>query len=191
MAGNTQHVAGPHGNRWRMTVWGVAACMLLLPFVAMQFTREVNWDGADFAVFGAMLLVACGTHELAARMTGNGMYRAAVGVAVVAAFLLFWMNLAVGLIGSEDNPANLMYDGVLAVGIVGAIVARFQPRGMALVLVAMALAQVLAALIAGVLTRWSVPLQIVILNGGFAALWLLSAWLFRRAADERSAMAMP
>ena len=27
-----------------------------------------------------------------------------------------WMNLAVGIIGNEENPANLVYSGVLAVG---------------------------------------------------------------------------
>ena len=58
------------------------------------------------------------------------------------------MNLAVGIIGTEDNPANLMYGGVLAVGIVGAIIARFQPHGMARALVATALAQALVAVIA-------------------------------------------
>ena len=58
---------------------------------------------------------ACGTCELAARMTGNSAYRAAVGVAVAAAFILVWMNLAVGIIGTEDNPAKLMYGGVLPV----------------------------------------------------------------------------
>jgi hypothetical protein len=45
----------------------------------------------------------------------------------VAAFILIWMNLAVGIIGSEDNPANLMYGGVLAVAIVGAFMVRFRP----------------------------------------------------------------
>src|ERR687893_678489 len=46
-------------------------------------------------------------------------------------FILVWMNLAVGVIGSEDDPLNLMYGGVLAVGIIGAVVARFQPDAMA------------------------------------------------------------
>jgi hypothetical protein len=58
-------------------------------------------------------------------MTDNRAYRAAVGVAIAAAFILVWMNLAVGIIGSEDNPANLMYGGVLAIGIIGAVIARF------------------------------------------------------------------
>src|SRR5919112_4354638 len=86
-------------------------------------------------------------------MTGNTAYRAAVGVALVAAFILVWMNLAVGIIGSEDNPANLMYGGVLAVGLIGAVMVRFQPHGMTNVLLGMALAQALAAGLA-LIFRW-------------------------------------
>jgi hypothetical protein len=168
----------------------IAALILLLPLVAMQFTDEVDWDETDFVVMGAMLFAACGTYELAARMTGNVAYRAAVGVAVVAAFILVWMNLAVGIIGSEDNPANLMYGGVLAVAILGALVVRFQPRGMARTLAATALAQALVgviALIAGLgSTGANWPRVIVVLTAFFAALWLLSAWLFRKAAREQT-----
>jgi hypothetical protein len=169
---------------------------LLLPLVAMQFTDEIVWDETDFIVMGAMLFGACGTYALAARMTGNVAYRAAVGVAVVAAFILIWMNLAVGIIGSEDNPANLMYGGVLAVAILGALVVRFQPRGMARALAATALAQALVgviALIGGLgSTGANWPRVIVVLTGFFAALWLLSAWLFRKAAREQtSARAAP
>jgi hypothetical protein len=123
MAGNAGNGGGRRGSRWRIAVWGTAALMLLLPLLAMQVTDEVDWDTADFAIFGAMLVGAGGTYELAARITGNTPYRAAVGVAIAAAFILVWMNLAVGIIGTEDNPANLMYGGVLAVGIVGAIIA--------------------------------------------------------------------
>ena len=35
------------------------------------------------------------------------------------------MNLAVGIIGTKDNPANLMYGGVLAVGIISFSMFRF------------------------------------------------------------------
>lgn len=92
------------GRFWRIAPWVVAALILLLPLGAMQFTDEVVWAETDFAVFGAMLFAACGAYELAARMTGDIAYRAAVGVAVVAAFILLWISLAVGIIGSEDNP---------------------------------------------------------------------------------------
>lgn len=57
------------------------------------------------------------------------------------------MNLAVGLIGNEENLANLMYIGVLAVGLIGAAIARLEPGGMARVLFAMALAQTLVPLL--------------------------------------------
>jgi hypothetical protein len=164
--------------------------MLLLPLFAMQITDEVKWDAADFAIVGAMLAAACGTFELAARMTGDTLYRAAVGVAVVGAFILVWINLAVGLIGSEGDPANLMYGGVLAVAIIGAFIARFRPHGMARALAATALAQALVGVIALAAgfgsTAPSFPEAIVCLTGFFAGLWLISAWLFRKAARERT-----
>lgn len=163
---------------------------MLLPLFAMQVTDEVDWDVADFAIFGAMLVGAGGTYELAARMTGNNAYRAAVGVALASAFILVWMNLAVGVIGTEDNPANLMYGGVLAVGIVGAVIARFQPHGMARALVATALAQAFVAVIALIAGLGSTgpiwPRDILILTGFVVALWLISAWLFRKAAREQT-----
>jgi hypothetical protein len=164
------------------------ACILLLPLVAMQYTDEVDWDLTDFAVAGALLFGAGFTYELVASQAGHIAYRAAVGVAVAAALLLVWMNLAVGLIGSEDNPANLLYVVVLAVGIIGACIARLQPRGMARALGAMAFAQALVAVMA-LIAGWgypgSGPREIVALNGFFVALFVGSAWLFRRAAHRR------
>ena len=190
MAGNTENGGARGGRFWRMSPWVIAALILLLPLVAMQFTDEVAWDETDFAIMGMILFGACGIYELAARRTGNIAYRAAVGVAVVAAFILIWINLAVGIIGSEDNPANLMYGGVLAVAIVGALMVRFQPHGMARALATTELAQALVGGIAvsagwgsaGANWRW----PIVVLTGFFAALWLGSAWLFRKAAREQS-----
>ena len=179
---------GQHRHLWRIAPWMIAALLLLLPLAAMPFTDQMNWDGTDFFAFGIMLLGVCGAYELAARVMGSTAFRAAVGVAVVAAFILIWMNLAVGIIGSEDNPANLMYAGVLAVAVLGGLVVRFQPHGMAHVLVATALAQAVVGVIAlsaglgSTGANW--PQVIVVLTGFFSALWLLSAWLFRKAARE-------
>jgi hypothetical protein len=190
MPGNAENGGGRRGSRWSRAAWTVAALLLLLPWFAMQVTDQVVWDAADFATFGAMLVGAGGSYELAARMTGNAAYRAAVGVALAAAFVLVWMNLAVGIIGPEDNPANLMYGGVLAVGIVGAVIARFKPVGMTRALSATALAQALVAVIALTAGSGSTgpgwPWEILILTGFFAVLWLISAWLFRKAAREQT-----
>jgi hypothetical protein len=175
------------GGRWRIVAWAGAAALLLAPLLAMQVTDQVSWDGIDFVFAGALILAVGVAYELAAKRTRNGAYRAAVGVAVATAAILVWMNAAVGIIESEDNRANVMYGGVLAVGIVGAAVARLRPRGMAWALVATALAQALVAaiaLVAGLGSPGSGPLEILVLNGFFAALWLMSAWLFRRAGRE-------
>jgi len=105
----------------------------------------------------------------------------------VATFLIVWVNLAVGIIGEPDNPANLMYIGVPAVGIVGAIMARFQAKGMARALFATAIAQVLVAVITALVGLGSpvTPMRsLLILNGLLIALWFGSAWLFRKAARE-------
>lgn len=167
---------------WRLALWGTALGLLVLPWVAMQVTAEVAWSLGDFVLFGAMLAVACGAFELAARMTGSRMYRAAVGVAAGTAFLLVWLNLAVGLIGSEDNPANRMYAGVILVGMGGALLVRFRASGMVWVLVATAAAQ---GLVMGV--SWALGLgHAFVLTGGFMALWLTSAALFHRAAGCRA-----
>ena len=78
-----------------------------------------------------------------------------------------------------------MYVGVLAVGIIGAIIARFRPHGMARALFATALAQALVAVIAliiGLGLPWSPPVELLALNGFFVALFAGSALLFRYAA---------
>jgi hypothetical protein len=178
-----------HLNRWRLAAWGAAlALVLLVPWTAMRFTAEVAWDAADF-LFASGLLVAAGiAYELAARRTLSPAYRAGAGVALAAAFVLVWANAAVGLIGSEQNPANAMYAGVIGVGVLGALVGRFRPRAMALALLATAAAQVLVAVIAlAAGLGGAMPVragEVVALTGAFTALWLLSAWLFRRAARQ-------
>ena len=173
----------------------VTAFLLLIPLVAMQFTEEVAWGLADFAVAGILLLGAGLTYEFIARKGGTTAYRIAIGIAVATALILVWANLAVGIIGSEDNPANLMYLGVLATLITGVFFARFQPHGMARALAATALSQMLTAAIAliGGMHRdpGSSVTEILGLNGFFAALFLGSALLFRHAGQgkgQRSAL---
>lgn len=117
----------------------------------------------------------------------NAAYRSASGIALAAALLLVWLSLGVGIIGADGDPANLMYFGVLAVGIIGAVIARFQPYGMARALFAMAIAQALVtivALAAGLGLPWSGPAEILGLNGFFVVLFIGSAWLFRASNES-------
>jgi hypothetical protein len=165
----------------------MAAGLLLAPLIAMQVTDEVAWDLADFLVAGALVGSVGLGYELALRKSRDRAYRAAAGLALATAFILAWANLAVGVIGSEDNPANLMIDAVLAVGIVGVVLARFRPRGMARALAATALAQVLVAVIA-LFSGWGFAGAA---TAFFSGLWLLSAWLFRKAARQQAAASSP
>jgi hypothetical protein len=193
--GGTPMAPHPNSSRerlkgpWRMLGWGALAGVWLLPLVAMQVSAEMNWDETDFIVFGAMLLGVGGLFELAVRGSRSLAFRLGAGVALLAGFGLVWINLAVGIIGSEDNPANLLFFAILALGLMGGALARFKASEMARILVAMAVTQGLVG-VAALLLRWgaeapSFPQAIIVLTGFFAGLWLAAAWLFRRAARGR------
>lgn len=167
----------PHtGTRLRVAAWSAAAGLLLLPVIAMQFTREVVWGPLDFLVAGTLIGGTGLLFELAVRARSSGTYRAAVAVALFTAFLTIWINLAVGMIGDEGNPLNLLFGGVIAVAALGAFLARFRPVGMAWTMLATAVAQ--AATVIPALTDEP---RTAALIGAFALPWLLSAALFRAA----------
>jgi hypothetical protein len=170
------------GQGWRMAVWGGAAALMLAPAIASRVTDEVAWDAADFILFAAMLAAACGAWELAMRSTKSRTYAAAAIVATGAAMLLFLVNGAVGFLGDEGDPVNLIFFGVLTLAAGGAIVVRFRAEGMARTMAVTAGAQVAA----GALGVAMVPDVRGFLLGTalFVPLWLLSSWLFARAARE-------
>ncbi|ADU14964.1 hypothetical protein [Asticcacaulis excentricus] len=171
------HAAVTSGRLWRRGVWSAALLLWLVPLIAMRVTTQVQWTAFDFAVFGAMLIAGAGAFDLVTRLSGSLVFRAAAGVALLGAFLLVWINLAVGMLGSEDNPANLIYALALAVGGIGAVLVRFQARGLAGVMLAVAGVQAAVAIASYVLGY-----EALVLNGSFVAIWLLSAWLFHMAA---------
>jgi hypothetical protein len=105
------------------------AILLLIPLIAMQFTDEVVWTFVDFAVAGVLLFGTGLTYMLVTRSSGSIAYRIAIGFALFTGLLLIWVNLAVGIIGTESNPANTMYFGVFFIGIIGALIARFRAKG--------------------------------------------------------------
>lgn len=172
--------ASPMWRRARWLLWGGAAVLLLVPLVAMRFTDEVNWTPADFLVMGAMLGLACAACEVAVRVANSDAYVLGAGIAVATAFLMTWSNLAVGVVGEPAHPANLMFHGVVLVGLLATALARFQPRGMARAMAITALAQALAAGVAFFLAD-----DVGRFAGGlFVPMWLASAWLFGKAARQ-------
>ena len=75
----------------------LATCLLLLvPLAAMQFTQEVRWGSADFAVMGLLVFGMCSIFIVSARLLPRRHWAGAAVVCSVA-FLLVWAELAVGI----------------------------------------------------------------------------------------------
>jgi hypothetical protein len=161
-------------------LWTGLAVLLALPAVAMAVRVEgVVWTPSDFVVMGVMLgLVGLGV-ELVVRASSSLAWRGGAVVAVLTAFLTLWVNLAVGMIGSEDNRYNLVFAGVIVVALLAAFLARFRPAGMARAMAAAAIAQALA----GAAGFGSDP-RGALLSMLFAGPWLLAALLFALAARQ-------
>ncbi|MFN3619515.1 hypothetical protein [Sphingorhabdus sp.] len=113
-------------NPWRVIGWGGAIALILAPLVAMQFTNEVDWDETDFIVATIIFGIVGGLIELAVRVSSNWYFRIGAMFAVLAGFMVVWANLAVGMIGNEDNPVNLWFGAVLFTAIAGSIASRFR-----------------------------------------------------------------
>lgn len=76
------------------------AFLLLIPFVAMQFTNEVNWSLPDFLIMGILLLGTGLTCELVMRKVKKTENRIAICGAVMVVLFLIWAELAVGIFGT-------------------------------------------------------------------------------------------
>ena len=172
----------------------VTGLLLLIPLTAKLFMADMLWTLEDFVAAGILLFGSGLTFVLIARLGDNFTYRLATGVAVAAGLLLVWAQLAVGLVGSEGNPVNLLFGAVLAVALIGTIAARFQPRGMSNAMFAASLTYVVVTLVA--LFVWPPSpataepqvhmVNVLGANGAFAALWAVAGWLFRRASTSSS-----
>jgi hypothetical protein len=159
----------------------VVAALLLIPFLA-----KWPWSSSDFVAAAVMLLGSGVAYEFISRRAQNTAYKLGVAGAVGTALFIFWSSGAVGIIGSEDNPANIMYLGVIAVEILGAIISRLRAPGMAKTMFVTAIAHALVPVIA--LVIWKPELdsgvaQVIWINAFFVILWVASGLLFKQAAD--------
>ena len=76
------------------------ALLLLIPFIAMQFTNEVKWNIFDFLAAGVLLLGTGLLCELVMRKVKKTKYRIAICGALLTALFLIWLELAVGIFGT-------------------------------------------------------------------------------------------
>lgn len=87
-------------NKRLVIIFTVVAFILLIPFVAMQFTNEVKWSLFDF-IIAAVLLSGTGLLcELVMRKVTKTSHRLLLCGLILAALLLIWAELAVGIFGT-------------------------------------------------------------------------------------------
>ena len=158
----------------------VALGLLMVPLVASRLVEGWNWHAGSFVIVYVLFFGIGMAYAVIAKKMGAWSYKAGVGIALAAAFGLGWSNMV--HVADSGNPANLMYYSVLAVGGIGAWLARLEARGLARTLFVMAAT---LALIAVMLPSGAPPYlarNMVVGHGVLVALFTASGLLFRRAS---------
>lgn len=88
-----------HNQRF-IGIMAIVATLLFIPLIAMQFTEEVNWSPFDFMVAGGLLLGTGLVCELILRKIHRVSYRIVLCGILLIAFVLVWLELAVGIFGT-------------------------------------------------------------------------------------------
>jgi hypothetical protein len=88
------------GNKRLTIIMAIAAILLTIPLIAMQFTHEVDWTVSDFIIMGVLLFGTGLTCEFILRMVKSIKYRIIICGAVLLVFFLIWAEMAVGIFGT-------------------------------------------------------------------------------------------
>lgn len=172
-----------------VAVFAITGFILAIPAVAMRYSDEVSWTAFDFLVAGALLMGSGLAAEYIWRRTPNFEYRVASLLAIFTGLFMIWVNLAVGIIGNEDHPANELYGLVLLSGVAGAFFARLRPAGMAVAMFVTALAMAAVPVIAYFI--WRPPLDMglirtITFNSSVALAFGASSRLYRCSATRQT-----
>ena len=87
-------------NKRLMIILSIVVTVLLIPFIAMQFTNTVNWQLNDFALMGGLLLAAGLLIELVFRKVQLTKNKLIICSLILLALLLVYAELAVGIFGT-------------------------------------------------------------------------------------------
>lgn len=167
----------------------LTGAILMIPFAAMKMGAEgVVWTGFDFIVAAVLFGGTATMFEVVMRKSKNTKYRVASVLAVLCVLGLIWVNGAVGIIGNEGNPANLMYGGVIVIEIIGALLAQFKAGGMSRAMFASAGAAAVVVAIALATNQhqgdWHNATEIIGATGMFITMYLAAGILFRQSELE-------
>ena len=87
-------------NKRYLIIFLVTLSMLLITFIAMQLSNEVNWGLLDFIVAGVLLLGAGFIVNFVIRKVPKINYRITIIVTLLILLFLIWAELAVGIFGT-------------------------------------------------------------------------------------------
>ena len=170
----------------RLIIWTIVIVLILILLIVMQFSNEINWS--ETLAYSIILLIAGGLYELYQWLKKQSkMYRIARYIGLFWIFFLGRVSGAIGIIGSENNPANIMYRAIPGIIIIGSLISQFKPYWMAFTLFITAFVQILVPIIA--LFIWPSKVSwgeawvigVFILNSIFSLIFIISALLFLRA----------
>lgn len=74
--------------------------LLLIPLIAMQFTKEVNWTFSDFLMMAILLSSTGLIIELILKKIKTKRQRIILCTVAVFVFVLLWAEMAVGIFNS-------------------------------------------------------------------------------------------
>ncbi|MES1260383.1 MAG: hypothetical protein ABUS49_01510 [Acidobacteriota bacterium] len=157
-----------------------ALAVLMVPLVASQLVEDWHWGVEGFVRVYVLFFATGMAIALIAKRMGVWSYKAGVGLALVAGFALGWSTMV--QTADSGHPERLWYLSVLAVGGIGACLARLKARGLARTLFAMAAT---LALIAVMLPSGAPPYlarNMAIGHGVFVTLFTASGLMFRHAS---------
>lgn len=164
--------------------------LLLVPLTGQLTVDGWHWSVGDFAFAWVVFSITTFVFRfLVTRPLANLAYKAGVALAVLAGFLVFWITAAVQIIGDE-NPANILYLGVILTGLGGVALARFKPAGMAKAAFATAAVTFVVPVVGLILKPADfspgIP-QVFLLNSFFVLMFVTSGLLLRHSAGQPAA----
>jgi hypothetical protein len=148
MTSSVQTMDDWNRDPWRYLMWIVAGGLVL---VAALATEEIRQGEYARVILAALFGAGCAIVELGVRKSAGWAYTAGLIVAVLTGLGQAYMNVVAGLIGSPDNPFNLMFFLIVALTLTGSLLVQGRAPGMVWVMGAAALAQVAAGVVGGMM----------------------------------------
>ena len=169
---------------WRYLMWGAAGALVLVAVLAIEAVRQGEYA---LVIMAGLFAFGCAIVERGTQTAAAWAYRGGAVLAMLTGLGQVYMNLAVGLIGSEDDPINLMFFAIVLLALLGSLGVRARAGAMVWVMGVAALTQLVAGVVGMVfqigLTEPR-PEGVAFLTVYFAGLWLNAAALFRTAARQ-------